>query len=34
VITVETGVADREGNMWTFATAALELLEQCVKESQ
>jgi len=34
VITLETGVADREENMWTFATAALELLEQCVKESQ
>ena len=34
VITVETGVADREANMWTFATAALDLLEQCVKESQ
>jgi PncC family amidohydrolase len=33
VITVETGAADREANMWTFATAALELLEQCVKES-
>ena len=34
VITVETGVGDREGNMWTFAKAALDLLEQCVKESQ
>ena len=34
VTTLETGVADREANMWTFATAALELLEQCVKESQ
>ncbi len=32
-ITVETGSADREANMWTFAKAALELLEQCVKES-
>ena len=32
-ITLETGVADREANMWTFATAALDLLEQCVKES-
>ena len=32
-ITVETGSADREANMWTFARAALELLEQCVKES-
>ena len=34
VITVETGVGDREENMWTFAKAALDLLEQCVKESQ
>ena len=33
VITLETGVADREANMWTFATAALELLEQCMQES-
>ena len=32
-ITLETGVADREANMWTFARAALDLLEQCVKES-
>ena len=32
-ITVETGDADREANMWVFAKAALELLEQCVKES-
>jgi PncC family amidohydrolase len=33
VITVETGVADREANMWTFTKAALELLEGCLKES-
>ncbi len=33
-ITVETRVGDRETNMWSFARAALELLEQCVKESQ
>ncbi|MFQ6026692.1 MAG: CinA family protein [Dehalococcoidia bacterium] len=33
-ITVETGSADREANMWTFAKAALDLLEQCVKESR
>lgn len=26
VITVETGSADREGNMWTFARRAIELL--------
>jgi nicotinamide-nucleotide amidase len=33
VITLETGDANREGNMWAFAQAALELLEQCVQES-
>jgi nicotinamide-nucleotide amidase len=33
-ITLETGDADREANMWAFARAALELLEQCVKESR
>jgi nicotinamide mononucleotide (NMN) deamidase PncC len=32
-ITLETGVGDREANMWTFAKAALELLERCVRES-
>jgi len=32
-ITLETGESDREANMWTFAKAALELLEQCVQES-
>ncbi len=32
-ITLETGVADREANMWTFTEAALNLLEQCLKES-
>ena len=32
-ITLETGDADREANMWVFAKAALELLEQCVRES-
>jgi nicotinamide-nucleotide amidase len=31
-ITVETGKGDREANMWTFAKAALELLETCMKE--
>jgi nicotinamide-nucleotide amidase len=31
-ITVETGSADREANMWVFARAALELLEASVKE--
>ncbi len=33
VTTLETGNADREGNMWVFAEAALELLEQCLLES-
>ena len=32
VITLETGDSNREANMWTFAQAALELLEQCVQE--
>ncbi|MCI0438992.1 MAG: CinA family protein [Chloroflexi bacterium] len=32
-ITVETGSTDREANMWTFAKAAFELLEQCIKET-
>ena len=32
VITLETGDVDREVNMWTFAKAALELLERCVQE--
>jgi PncC family amidohydrolase len=30
-LTLETGVADREANMWTFAKAALDLLEACIK---
>ena len=30
VITLETGEADREGNMWAFARAALDLLLACV----
>lgn len=34
VMTLETGDADREANMWAFAKAALELLEQCVSESK
>jgi nicotinamide-nucleotide amidase len=33
-ITVETGKGDREANMWTFAKAALDLLEACLKEVQ
>jgi len=33
-VTVETGDSDREANMWVFARAALDLLEQCVQESR
>jgi nicotinamide-nucleotide amidase len=33
-LTLETGQADREANMWTFAKAALDLLEACMKESR
>ena len=33
VITLETGAADREANMWAFATAALELLERSIREA-
>jgi nicotinamide-nucleotide amidase len=32
-ITLETGQADREANMWAFARAALQLLEACLKEA-
>jgi nicotinamide-nucleotide amidase len=32
VITVETGNADREANMWTFARRAVELLESCLRK--
>ena len=32
-ITVETGDTDREANMWAFTKAALELLEECVRET-
>ncbi len=32
-ITLEAGHSDREANMWQFARAALDLLEQCVQES-
>ncbi len=31
-ITVETGHGDREKNMWTFTRAALNLLEQVIRE--
>jgi nicotinamide mononucleotide (NMN) deamidase PncC len=30
VITLETGSADREANMWTFAQRAVELLRSCL----
>jgi nicotinamide-nucleotide amidase len=33
VITVETGQADREGNMWAFTRAALDLLLGCITEA-
>ena len=33
VVTLETGSADREANMWVFAKAALDLLEQCLRKS-
>jgi hypothetical protein len=33
VITVETGVPDREANMRTFTERALALLESCLRES-
>ncbi len=32
-ITLETGAADREANMWRFAAASLELLEAAVREA-
>ena len=32
IITLETGENDREANMWAFTRAALELLEEAVKE--
>lgn len=34
VITVETGSADREANMWEFARRALELLQSCLLKSK
>jgi nicotinamide-nucleotide amidase len=34
VITLETGKMDREDNMWTFAKAALDLLETCLREQR
>jgi nicotinamide-nucleotide amidase len=34
VLTLETGKMDREDNMWTFAKAALDLLEACLREQR
>jgi PncC family amidohydrolase len=34
VMTLETGEAGREANMWAFAKAALDLLERCASESK
>ena len=33
-ITLETGDDNREANMWVFAKAAFDLLEQCIRESR
>ena len=33
VITLETGSADREANMWAFARRALALLESCLRRA-
>lgn len=33
VITLETGSADREANMWRFAQQAIDLLESCLRKS-
>jgi nicotinamide-nucleotide amidase len=33
VITLETGSADREANMWVFARRAIELLESCIRRA-
>ncbi len=32
-ITIETGENNREGNMWAFAKAAFDLLEQCLRQA-
>lgn len=34
VLTLETGQADRETNMWAFTRAALQLLETCIREGK
>jgi PncC family amidohydrolase len=33
-ITLDTGIPDREENMWAFAVAALDLLTRCVSDQQ
>ena len=33
VLTLETGDADRDANMWTFTKSALGLLEGCLREA-
>jgi len=33
VITIETGSAEREANMWVFARRAVELLESCIRKA-
>jgi nicotinamide-nucleotide amidase len=33
VVTLETGSADREANMWVFARRAIELLESCLRKA-
>jgi len=33
VITLETGSADREANMWVFARRAIDLLESCLRKT-
>ncbi len=33
VITVETGIDDREANMWAFAEQSFDLFERCVRQS-
>ncbi|MEE3262644.1 MAG: CinA family protein [Candidatus Latescibacterota bacterium] len=32
-VTIETGLTDREQNMWRFAQAAMNLLSQCLREA-
>lgn len=33
-LTLETGVSDREANMWAFVDAAFGLLEECLNEAE